>query len=280
MTLRKYGILAAAAALLCAGAAMLSLAAVMLSGCAAERQIVMPAALSADTLRAEGLAVVGVTVVDEVEQVRPPLVAALESTLATSRVDLPFRRAASVRDSLGLAAYRRILLAYQSSGTLPPVDLAELSARLGPGVRFALVARVDKNSLHVYESLRHQQESAYGMSGPMTTPPKVTRDARVRVTLYDLADRRPAWEAVYASSSENAAPDSLVNPPRRVRFEAPGGSAVSRGAIPDAPEAPTLATALMEAFRAIAADLPGGAPPAAAPAPANEGSAPPPSKHG
>jgi hypothetical protein len=260
------------AVFLCAGAATLG-------GCAAERQIVMPAALSADSLRAGGLAVVGVTVVDEVEQVRPPLVAALESTLATSRADLPFRRAGSVRDSLGLLAYRRILLAYQSSGTLGPADMAELGARLGPGARFALVARVEKNAVSAFGSISRQQtESTYGMSGPMTTPPRVFRDARIRVTLYDLVDRSLAWEAVYASSSKNETPDSLVNPPRRVKFEAPDASADSRGVIPDSPDAPTLAEALMEAFRALAADLPGAPPPAAEPA--KKGSDPPPPKNG
>jgi hypothetical protein len=254
MTWRKYGIWPAVAALLSVGA--------ILAGCAAERQILTSAAgLSADTLRAGGLAVLGVTVVDEVEQVRPPLVAALESTLVTSRPDLPFRRAGSVRDTLGLAAYRRILFAYQSSGALAPADLGELSARLGTGARFLLVARVEKSSVNVSGApAKSDAQSPYGISGSMRPPPSVTRDARVRIALYDLADRNTAWEAVYSSSSEHAAPDSLVNPRRRVRVEAPGGSADSRELIPESPETPSLAEALMEAFRALAADLPGAPP--------------------
>jgi hypothetical protein len=259
---RKYGISARVAALLSAAALGAGLGAAF-AGCAAERQVAPPASgLTADTLRAGGLAVVGVTVIDEVEQVRPPLVAALEATLGRSRPDLSLRLAATVRDSLGLAEYRRILLAYQSTGALAPSDLSELGARLGPATRFALLARVEKNDVHVSGAPQPQQPTGVGMSGPMALPPRVTRDARIRFTIYDLSDPYVAWEALYASSSENVLPDSLRNRPRRVAFDAPGapGAAGDFGGMrPDSPETPPLAAALMEAFRSFAADLPGGA---------------------
>jgi len=237
----------------------------LLAGCAAERQVMNPGAgLSADTLRAGAVALVGMTVVDEVEQVRPPLVAALESTLVNSRPDLPLRRAAEIRASLGLPDYRRILLAYQSAGTLSLEELAELGSRFGSSARFALFGRVEKNSVNVSGGRPHADPSMSGMtgmSGPIVTPPDVRRDARVRFTLFDLAERGLAWEGVYASSSKQEPPDTTVNPPRRARFEAEGQSARTPEPMPDVPEAPSLAEALGEAFRALAADLPG-APPA------------------
>ncbi len=251
MTRGRYGIERAAAALLC-------LAGALLSGCAAERAVhVAESGVTAEALRAGGLAIVGVTVIEEVEQVRPPLVAALEAVMREARPDLPFRSAGEVRDSLGLPVYRRILSAYQSAGKLTEPERLELAARLGEVVRFALLARVDKNVVR-FPRARRAYNARYGdRSGAASSDfgtRAASRDARVRVTLYDLASGSEAWAADYASSSDNVLPDSVPRLPERLLVPRPG----EPGELPlePTPEAPSLARALIEGFRAFAADLP------------------------
>jgi len=212
--------------------------------------VVADEAITATLLRDGGLAVVGVTMVEEVEQVRPPLIAALERVLGETRPDLPFRSAASVRDTLGLAASRKVLSAYQLDGRLDKAALTDLAKRLGGGTRFAIFGRVEKTSEH-YPAPPRRGEIDYGGSiGSRTT----RRDARVRLTLYDLARARVAFEAVYASSSENSLPDSIASLPERRLTPPPG---VDPGVpVNPQPGVPSLAEALIEGFRAFATDLP------------------------
>jgi len=258
MTRGRYGILLTTAALLS-----------LLGGCAAERAVLTTdAGLTAEALRAEGLAIVGVTVVEEVEQVRPPLIAALEGVLRERRPDLPFRSADAVRDSLGLPAYRRILSVYQAAGKLSESGRLELAGRLRASARFALLARVDKNVVRL-PSVRRQYDRRYGEPYDATSAKfgsrAASRDTRVRVTLYDLASGREAWAAVYASSSDNVLPDSIPRLPDRLTVPRPE----QEGELPlePVPEVPSLAQALIEGFRAFAADLPSPPGKPAAPAP-------------
>jgi hypothetical protein len=225
-------------------------AALALSGCATERSVlVADETLSALALRDGGLAVVGMTMVDEVEQIRPPLVAALEQTLGESRPDLPFRTAEAVRDSLGIPASRALLMAYQRKAKLDDATMVDLSARL-PGIRFAIVGRVEKTSEHLPPPPRSGEIAYGGPIGSRTT----SRDARVRLALYDLTRRRVVLEAIYASSSENSLPDSIARLPERRRAPPPG---VDPGvAVNPLPGVPSLANALIEGFRAFAYDLP------------------------
>jgi hypothetical protein len=228
----------------------------MVAGCAAEHQVLVPGdSLSADTLRAGGLAVMGVTVVDEVEQVRPPLVAALERQLAEDRPDLPVRSANDVREALGLPRYRRILNAYQSSATISREDLADAGRALGRGARFAIVARVEKVGMRVYKN-PVRRRSPYDDSGAPEESLLVSRDVRIRVTLYDLAAARAAFAATYLSSSDNEYTDSLSAIHRPVFYE-PGRAGEPPLVSPEAaPLPPELADAVVEGFRAFAADLP------------------------
>lgn len=252
---RRYGIRGLAAKVAAAVAGLL-VAAAGLPGCAAEHEVrTAPTELTAPGLRSDGLAVASVTVVDEVEQKRPPLVAALERALAADRPDLPFRHAESVKDALGLAAYRRILSAYQSSGRLTAAEQSDLRAALGTGTRYVVLARVEKDAIR--ESGRRPRTSPYEQPPPAAMSfITISRDARVRVTLFDLLRSRVAFEASYASSSDNAPADSLPKPPRRP------SAAVGDARVVDPPEgapdlsAPDLADALVEAFHAFAADLP------------------------
>ncbi len=232
-----------------------------LAGCAAERSVLTAdPGLTAEALRADTVAVVGVTVVNEVEQVRPPLVAALESILRNARPDVALRPADAVRDVVGLADYRSMPAAYQASGEWSERDATALAARLGSGVRFALLARVEKDAIH-YSIPSRGAGSPYGApASNVFSPQRVRRDTSVRLTLYDLRRNRVAWNAVYASSSNNARPDSVAvaAPPPPVVLGVPGRREQT---IPEPPPPPPLAEAVVEGFRAFIADLPGGAAP-------------------
>lgn len=266
MTRKPYRNRSRGSALLCA-AAVLALGALFLAGCAAEKQVIEPAAgLSADTLRTDGVALVGVTVLDEVEQVRPPLVSTFEKVLAAIRPDMPIRPASSTRDALGLPAYRKLLFAYQETGRLEPEQQEALAKALGPRVRYAILARVEKNTVR-FSGGGIPQQGTPTMGGAPTTPPpsRASRDARIRFTIYDLVETRGVFAATYASSSDNMASMPMDRPEDRpekkrpsVDLNAPGAPVDSRETPPgDAgPESPPLSDALIEAYRAFAYDLP------------------------
>ncbi len=206
--------------------------------------------LTASTLQGGGIALVGVTMVDEVEQVRPPLNDTLEKILAASHPGLALRRAESVQETLGLPLTRAILFRYQQQGAVDGPSLADLAARLAATSRYALFARVEKSTVHPPGRPR-EAEVRYGT---LESSWSARRDARVRFTLYDLRRRAIVLEATYASSSDNAIPDSLAYRPTRPRVIGPG----EEGAVmPDfAPETPSVADAIVEACRAFAVDLP------------------------
>lgn len=239
MARARYSILAFAAIVVLAA----------LGGCGAGHEKVRPTVgIPVQEFRDGGLAVAGVTVIEEVEQVRPPLIAGLEQVLRTDRPDLPFREAASVRGALGLPAYRRLLMAYQTTATLKPEELAEFKTALGPGTRYVLLARVDKIS--VSESGRPGQ-FAPAMANDFYA---IRRDAKIRFTLFDLTTARAAFEGTYASSSQNTVPDSsrVRNAPLR-----PGeGTVLTTPRVNPEVRTPDLAYALEEAYRDFASDLP------------------------
>ena len=269
MPRKPYRIRTGGAALLCTAGVLLlgSCGALLLGGCAAEKQVIQPGAgLSADTLRAGGMALVGITVLDEVEQVRPPLVSTFEKVLAAVRPDMPIRPASAARDALGLPAYRKLLFAYQETGRLQPEEQEALAKALGPRARYAILARVEKNTVRTSGGGLPQQGTAT-MGGAPTTPPpsRVSRDARIRFTIYDLAETRGVFEATYASSSDNRAALPMEAPQDRtetkrpdVQLDGPGASVDSR--VPPAGdsglESPPLSDALIEAYRTFAYDLP------------------------
>ena len=231
------------------------------NGCGPETAKVRPTVgIPIQEFRDGGFAVGGVTVIEEVEQVRPPLIAGLEEVLRVDRPDLAFRDAATVREALGLARYRALLAAYQSNATLTPSELAEFKTALGAGTRYLLLARVEK--IRVSESGRPGQFEP-AMANNFYA---IRRDAKIRFTLFDLTSARTAFEQSYKSSSENSVPDSSrvgapppprpdsssglqAPPPARQRPRLAGDGA------PDV-RTPDLAFALVEAYRDFAADLP------------------------
>ena len=257
MTRGRYGIFRGVAAVLSRPAERLAaalLVAGIFAGCAAERAVLTTdAGPTYEALREGGLAIVGVTVIEEVEQVRPPLNAMLEAVPRETHPDLRVRNADAMRDTLGLAEYRRLLTAYQSAGKLTDADRGVLVARLRRSARFALLARVDKDVVRLPPTRAPLSRSASAANARFGAP-TVSRDARLRVTLSDLETNREAWAAVYASSTDNIVPDSTSRPPD-VRLTPPLGSPAEPPMDP-LPETPSLALALVEGFRAFAADLP------------------------
>lgn len=228
----------------------------IITGCAAERQST-PAAdgLTADMLRSEGVALVGVTVVDEVEQIRPPLVEAMERSLQYWRPDIAVTSAGRVRDQLGHPAYRGILTGFQQSGALTEPDREALSSALQNVARYLILARVEMDAMKVRGRGTFRSSNKTGTVGSVGVGVS-SRNTRVRVILYDAAVGRTLRSAVYTSSSDFNPPAGM--PAARLRPDI----ILSQRREPEthfdpAPHLPTLVDALLEAFQAFARDLPG-----------------------
>ncbi len=227
-----------------------------LSGCAAETKVLRADAhLTPASLRTGGLAVVGVVEKEEVEQVRPPLIAALESVLRQERPDLPLVPADSVRAALGAAAYRRLLNGYQSVGVIDSASARAVGVALRGAARYGVLARVvsdvtrtSRRAIDPGDSAGYRLYSAVLVMG---------RDARVAIQLYDLAAGAAVYDAQFVGSSEAS----------RYGFGAPvapsprSGTTIDVGGRPRPgnegfPEPPELARALEEAYRNFARNLP------------------------
>jgi hypothetical protein len=207
------------------------------------------------------MALVGITVLDEVEQLRPPLVSTFEKVLAAMRPDLPIRRAVETREALGLPAYRKLLFAYQETGKLEPEQIAEIGKGIGSRTRYAILARVEKNSVRASGVAPSPSSTTSGPPTSMPSPPTLSRDARIRFTIYDLGQAREVFQATYISSSDNRTADPAYAPfekgPPKIDPNTSTGRVVTRESIPDqSPESPSLAEALIEGYRAFALDLP------------------------
>jgi hypothetical protein len=236
-------------------------------GCAAEAKLYKrDATFTAAALSAGGLAVVSVVKKEEVEQVRPPLIAALERTLGQERPELRLVPADRVSEDLGLETYRRILRAYQVRGTLDSSAVRTLARELGGEARYAVLGRVFSDAVRTSErGIPRQDKSEYRYFDTMLV---TGRDARVDLRVYDLAKEAVVFHAQYVGSAEEARParyglegggagSGTVALPSGPRDGVPSDvpdSLVERGG--QYPAVPPLATALEEAFRAFAADLP------------------------
>ncbi|MEK7317101.1 MAG: hypothetical protein AAB011_13040 [Candidatus Eisenbacteria bacterium] len=228
----------------------------IIPGCAAEHQST-PAAdgLTADMLRSEGVALVGVTVVDEVEQIRPPLVEAMERSLQYWRPDIAVASAGRVRDQLGLPAYRRILAGFQQSGALTEPDREALSSALQNVARYLILARVEMDAMKVRGRGTFRSSNVTGTIGSIGVGVS-SRNTKVRVILYDAAVGRTRRSAVYTGSSDFTPPAGM--PAGRPRPDIVLGQRHEPEPHFDpAPHLPTLVDALLEVFQAFAQDLPG-----------------------
>lgn len=247
---------------------LVALGVLLLSGCAVESQLTEQAPdFTAERLRAGGLAVLGVVQVEEVAQVRPPLVAALERVLAAARSDIPLVPAARARGALPDSVERLFLLGYQMRGTPDEALFATVAKTALASARYGILARVESAPIR------------YGSRQVMTGLPgeerrevqvRVTgRDAHVSVSIYDLTTRALVFGAKYVGSSDEApnfrptGEDSLAPPPPPPVHVDPG---VRAGTIPGPgedpsrlgfPEAPPVARAAEASFLLMARDLPG-----------------------
>ena len=228
-----------------------------LLGCAAESNLLRldPGLTEAD-LRRGKVAVLGVVKFEEPDQIRPPLIAMLERTLGEERRDIPLIRADSVRQLLGEARYRRILLGYEYHGTLDSAALGEIAEPLRGIARFVVLARVEKDRTR--NSARGISDADTGMIRPDFAMGITGRDATVQAHLYDVTRRTLVMSGKYDGSSENSKPIlSSIRPGGRPETTVEVGP---RSAPPESqgyPPPPDLALALEEPFRAFARTMPG-----------------------
>jgi len=234
-------------------------AAALLSGCAHVSDVrESDPGFTADALRGGGLVVMGVVQVNEIPQVRPPLIAALERVLTATRQDIPLVPAAKATAALDDSTTRFLLLSFQMQGTPEPEWFRRAADRLVALGRYGVLARVESDKLRY--AVRDAPETAAGIPSPSGQIRVTGRDAHVWVQIYDLKTRARVFEAKYVGTTEAAEPDTLpLMPPL-----APGGTvsvsgaAQSRPIEQEYPKPPPLDRALEPAFLEFARSLPGG----------------------
>lgn len=227
-----------------------------LVGCAAESAFTrIDPGLTYGALREGKVAVLGVVKPQEVDQVRPPLIEMLETALSEERSDIALVRSDRVREALGKAPYRRILLAYEFQGAIDSAALREVADSLRGLARFVMIARVESDRLR--HSARSPNDADTALVRPGFLVGVTGRDARVSVQLYDLSKRALAFGAKYVGSGETQKPIHASAASRRPR------SGVAVEVLPQVspedqgyPEPPSLARALEEPFRSFARELP------------------------
>jgi hypothetical protein len=255
----------------CAAAALMS------AGCAAESQLLRAdPEFTAKSLRRGGIAVLGVVQVEEVTQVRAPLIAASERVLRATRADVPLVAAERVQAAVADSAYRLFLLGYQMRGEPDSSWLALVAEATRGMARYGLLARVESAPVRygtrvvASEVAGRQPESEVKVAG---------RDAHIAVQIYDLTTRRVVFSGKYVGGSDAAPilrpvpPDSADAYPPPLE---PGAGPTTAGPAPGAPgipgpsdspsalgfpEAPPVARAAEAAFLIFARSLPGGPPP-------------------
>jgi len=231
-----------------------------LLGCAAESKILREdTTLTAEALREGGVAVLGVVKVEEIDTVRPPLIAKLEAVFAEERPDLPLIGIQRVRDALGKASYRRILLGYEYKGVIDTASLREIADSLRGLARYAVVARVESDRLR--RSTRDAPEADTSRIGRAFGILVTGRNARVAVRLYDLDQRTVRLDARYAGTAESlrAGIASGARPPEP-RMEVNMGSVRILPQEEGYPDPPALAEVVETPFRTFARSLPKSAP--------------------
>jgi len=218
---------------------------------------------TAEALRSGGLVVMGVVQVNEITQVRRPLMEALEQVLTTTRRDIPVVSAASAAAALDDSTERLLLLSYQMHGTPGAPWLVRAADSLGGLARYGVLARVKSDRLHYAN--RDAPPTDPSLQSPSGKILVTGRDADVSVDIYDLRTRAHVFGGNYSGSAEAAAVDSAVVPPAPpaagggVTFQAApqGVSPITQGY----PDPLPLARAAGMAFLEFVRSLPGGPPP-------------------
>lgn len=161
-------------------------------------------------LRQGGIAIMGVVEVGEVDQVRPPLVAALDSVIAVKRPEIPRYSQRQVRNAVDDSTARFLLLGYQLHGLVEDAWLDRAADSLHDMARFGILARI------VRTRVRHDDAEV-----PVRPGSKETRtvraaelDAHVQVHVYDLRARTLRASGEYLGIGEHRArPDSMPELP-------------------------------------------------------------------
>ncbi|HET9251130.1 MAG TPA: hypothetical protein VFP58_03350 [Candidatus Eisenbacteria bacterium] len=168
-----------------------------------------PAAL--ESLRAGGVAVLGAVQVDEVDQVRPPLIAALDSVLAARWAGVPILRHARVRAALDDSTARLLLLGYQLHGRAEPLWLGRAADALADSARYGVLARVRTKRVRTEDrETERVDRSSRGVEIRVTI-----LESDVSLHLYDLATRGLVCSGEITGYAERGAPsDSLPMPER------------------------------------------------------------------
>jgi len=245
-----------------------ALAGLLLAGCAAESELIEQSPeFTAESLQKGGLAVLGVVQVEEVAQVRAPLVDALERVLASARRDIPLVPAAKARAAVPDSVERLFLLGYQMRGE-PDERLIAVVAKEARGMaRYGILARVE--SAPIRYGTRQVTTGLPGNERRVNEVRVTGRDAHISVRIYDLTTMGLVFSAKYIGSMD-AAP--VVRPPNRDSLNAaveadPGVRRATRlpgpGDAPSAlgyPDAPPTARAAEASFLLMARDLPGAPP--------------------
>jgi hypothetical protein len=217
------------------------------------------ATLTAAELREGRIAVLGVVKVEETDRVRPPLIAKLEAVLAEERPDLPLVGIQRVRDAMGKASYRRILLEYEYHGVIDTASLREIADSLRGEARYVVVARVESERLR--RSIRDAPDADTVRIGRVFGTLVTGRNARVSVRLYDLDSRTIRLDAQYAGTAESLSAGAVsdVRPPVR-QPEVSVGSVEILPREEGYPDPPELAEVVETPFRTFVRSLPKDAP--------------------
>jgi len=239
------------------------------SGCAHEEVKLLRAdpGFTAEALRVGGVAVLGVTKVEEVAQVRKPLTQSLERILREERGELPVIGAAWAESILGERPLRLLLNAYQAAGVLETDALEEVSAGLKGAARYAVLARVESDAVRY--STRDVSPADTGLYGVVSSVRITGRDARIAIQVYDLVERRLVSSAKYVSSAESTGVDPRSRISADSRFprtypppdQPQGGITIGAGERREPQdegyaEPPPLVRSVVEGFRNFARALP------------------------
>jgi hypothetical protein len=180
-------------------AAAVAVATTWMAGCSYMSDVkASDPALTAEALRSGRLAIVGVVQVNEVPEVRPPLIEALERVLGATRPDIPIVPASKVAPALDDSTERFLLLGYQMHGKADPEWLARASQPIRTMARFALLARVEAVKVRHSDRVDASGTSSNGVV-------QVTgRDVRVGVSIYDVKTLTLVFAGDYWGSKEDA----------------------------------------------------------------------------
>jgi len=236
---------------------------VLAAGCAGpEATRTVAPEFTAESLRSGGLAVLGVVQVNEVPQVRPPLIDALERVLGVTRHDLRIVPAATTHAAMGDSTTRFLLLGYQMHGRPDPDWFERATDSLHAAARYGVLARVESDALR-YSAGSLMDAGPVGSQAQAEAVRVTGRDAKVSLHVYDLTTRALVFTGTYAGSTEAAVQDTMPRPAPPPQQQNSGLVVQGSPQQPQQPfpEAPPLAKALEPAFLEFARELPGGPPP-------------------